>query len=79
MPNLNDEEVKIYEWLKTNNYINFNENIQLFSNDKLKEFYHENHRKIINFILTRNIHDFYPYHNIGGIKAYLELSKHHEN
>jgi len=79
MPKLNDEEVKIYEWLKINNYINFNENIQLFSNNKLQEFYDENHRKIIDFILTRDIHDFYPYHNIGGIKAYLELSGHHKN
>jgi len=79
MPNLNEFDVKIYEWLVENNYIHYNTSLQLYSKNELKEFYNTSHREIIDFVLTQDINKFYPYYNIGGIQAFLQLSKDIEN
>ncbi len=75
MPNINENRVKIYEWLAENGYLNNRYSFKIYSKSELDEFYTTKHRDIIDFVIKTDIHDFYPYYNQGGITSYLELSK----
>lgn len=75
MPNINENHVKIYEWLAENGYLNNRYSFKIYSKSELDEFYATKHRDIIDFVINTDIHDFYPYYNEGGITSYLELSK----